>query len=63
MLLARRVSTRKQRPPQGDEVLVGSRAFLVDQGVRNSLPVLGRTQGSASQVFVARQGKVLASTA
>jgi cation transport ATPase len=30
---------------QGDEILVGSRAFLVDQGVENSLPIDGHSRG------------------
>lgn len=46
---------------EGDEILVGSRAFLVDRGVGTSLPVDGHGRGSASEVFVARQGKVLGS--
>ena len=46
---------------QGDEILVGSRAFLVDRGVVESLPVDGNSRGSASEVFVTRQGKVLGS--
>lgn len=41
----------------GDEILVGSRAFLADSGVKESLSLDG--QRSASEVFVARQGKVL----
>jgi Cd2+/Zn2+-exporting ATPase/Cu+-exporting ATPase len=44
---------------QGDEILVGSRAFLVDQGVEKELPVDGHSRGSASEVFVARQGELL----
>jgi len=46
---------------QGDEILVGSRAFLIDRGVGESLPADGHSRGSASEVFVARQGKVLGS--
>jgi heavy metal translocating P-type ATPase len=43
----------------GDEILVGSRAFLVDRGVGRSLPVDGHSRGSASEVLVARKGEVL----
>ena len=46
---------------QGDEILVGSRAFLVDRGFGESLPFDGHSRGTASEVFVARQGKVLGS--
>jgi heavy metal translocating P-type ATPase len=44
---------------QGDEILVGSRAFLVGRGVGRSLPVDGQSRGSASEVFVARKGELL----
>ena len=44
---------------RGDEILVGSRAFLVDRGVGGNLSSDGHSRGSASEVFVARQGKVL----
>jgi heavy metal translocating P-type ATPase len=46
---------------QGDEILVGSRAFLVDRGVRQKLPMDGQSRGSASEVFVARTGEMLGS--
>ena len=46
---------------QGDEILVGSRAFLVDRGVQENLPVDGHSRGSATEVFVARKGGVLGS--
>ena len=46
---------------QGDEILAGSRAFLDDRGLGKSLPVNGHSRSSASEVFVARQGKVLGS--
>ena len=46
---------------QGDEILVGSRAFLVDRGFGKDLPVNGNSRGSASEVFVARGGEVLGS--
>jgi heavy metal translocating P-type ATPase len=46
---------------EGDEILVGSRAFLVDRGVGKKLPVDGYSRGSASDVFVARKGEVLGS--
>jgi heavy metal translocating P-type ATPase len=46
---------------QGDEILVGSRAFLVDRGVGQKLPMDGHGRGSASEVFVARKGEVLGS--
>jgi heavy metal translocating P-type ATPase len=45
----------------GDEILVGSRAFLVNQGVDRSLPADGHSRGSASEVFVVRKGEVLGS--
>jgi Cd2+/Zn2+-exporting ATPase/Cu+-exporting ATPase len=44
---------------QGDEILVGSRVFLMDRGMEKELPVDGRSRGSASEVFVARKGEVL----
>ena len=46
---------------RGDEILVGSRAFLVDRGIGDSPPVDGHSRGGASEVFVARDGKVLGS--
>jgi Cd2+/Zn2+-exporting ATPase/Cu+-exporting ATPase len=46
---------------QGDEILVGSRAFLLDRGGVESLPVESYSRGSASEVFVTRQGKLLGS--
>ena len=46
---------------RGDEILVGSRAFLVDQGVENGSPIDGHSRGNASEVFVARSGKLLGS--
>jgi heavy metal translocating P-type ATPase len=46
---------------QGDEILVGSRAFFDDRGLGRSLPFNGHSRSSASEVFVARQGNVLGS--
>ena len=46
---------------QGTEILVGSRAYLGDRGLGKGLPANPRGRGSASEVFVARHGKVLGS--
>ncbi len=46
---------------QGEEILVGSRAFLVDRGVEKNFPIDGYSRSSTSEVLVARQGKVLGS--
>lgn len=41
---------------QGEEILVGSRAFLIDSSVRLSASDLADSNG-ASEVYVARAGK------
>jgi Cd2+/Zn2+-exporting ATPase/Cu+-exporting ATPase len=46
---------------QGEEILVGSRAFLMDRGLKRILPIEGRGPGSSSEVYVARGGRVLGS--
>ena len=46
---------------QGEEILVGSRAFLMDRGVKRVLPVNGHGSESSTQVYVARGGQVLGS--
>jgi heavy metal translocating P-type ATPase len=46
---------------QGEEILVGSRAFLMDRGVKRVLPINGRGPGSSTEVYVARGGQVLGS--
>jgi Cd2+/Zn2+-exporting ATPase/Cu+-exporting ATPase len=46
---------------QGEEILVGSRAFLMDRGLKRILPSEGRGPGSSSEVYVARGGRVLGS--
>jgi heavy metal translocating P-type ATPase len=44
-----------------EEILVGSRAFLMDRGVKRVLPVDGYGPGSSTEVYVARGGQVLGS--
>jgi P-type E1-E2 ATPase len=44
---------------QGDEILVGRRAFLGARGLGRELPTNGQSRGGASEIFVARQRKVL----
>ena len=46
---------------QGEEILVGSRAFLMDRGVKRVLPVDGQDGSGSTQVYVARHGQVLGS--
>jgi len=46
---------------QDHEILVGSRAFLVDRGLGKTLPVDRHRRGSASEIFVARKGVALGS--
>jgi heavy metal translocating P-type ATPase len=46
---------------QSDEILVGSRAFLLECGVGEASPANGHCRGSASEVLVARKRKVLGS--
>jgi heavy metal translocating P-type ATPase len=45
---------------RGDEILVGSRALLTEQGVNSKLPANGG-QGGVSEVYVARGGQFLGS--
>jgi heavy metal translocating P-type ATPase len=44
-----------------EEILVGSRAFLMDRGVKRVLPVDGYGSGRSTEVYVARGGHVLGS--
>jgi heavy metal translocating P-type ATPase len=44
-----------------EEILVGSRLFLMDHGVKRVLPVDGYVSGSSTEVYVARAGQVLGS--
>jgi Cd2+/Zn2+-exporting ATPase/Cu+-exporting ATPase len=44
-----------------EEILVGSRAFLMDRGIKRVLPVDGDGSGSSTEVYVARAGQVLGS--
>jgi heavy metal translocating P-type ATPase len=44
-----------------EEILVGSRAFLMDRGVKRVLPVDGHGSGSSTEVYVARAGQLLGS--
>jgi heavy metal translocating P-type ATPase len=46
---------------EGEEILVGSLALLVDHGMTRGLPVDGNDAGAASEVYVARAGQVLGS--
>jgi heavy metal translocating P-type ATPase len=46
---------------QGEEILVGSRTFLMDRGVKRVLPVDGQDGSGSTQVYVARRGQVLGS--
>jgi heavy metal translocating P-type ATPase len=46
---------------QGEEILVGSRAFLMDRGVKRVLPVDGQDGSGSTHVYVARRGQVLGS--
>jgi Cd2+/Zn2+-exporting ATPase/Cu+-exporting ATPase len=46
---------------QGEEILVGSRTFLMDRGVKRVLPVGGHGGSSSTDVYVARGGQVLGS--
>jgi heavy metal translocating P-type ATPase len=46
---------------QGEEILVGSRTFFMDRGVKRILPVDHQDGSSATQVYVARAGRVLGS--
>ena len=46
---------------QGEEILVGSLALLVEHGMTRGLPADGNGAGGASEVYVARAGQVLGS--
>ena len=46
---------------RGEEILVGSRALLVEHGMTRGLPVSCNGAGGASEVYVARAGQVLGS--
>jgi cation transport ATPase len=46
---------------QDEEILVGSRAFLMDRGVKRVLPVDGQDGSGSTHVYVARRGQVLGS--
>jgi heavy metal translocating P-type ATPase len=46
---------------QGEEILVGSLALLVEHGMTRGLPPDGNGAGGASEVYVARAGQVLGS--
>jgi heavy metal translocating P-type ATPase len=46
---------------QDEEILVGSRTFLMDRGVKRVLPVDGQDGIGSTQVYVARRGQVLGS--
>jgi len=46
---------------EGEEILVGSLALLVDHGLTRGLPVSRDGAGGASEVYVARAGQVLGS--
>ena len=46
---------------RGEEILVGSRALLMEHGVTRHSPVNGNGAGGASEVYVARGGQVLGS--
>jgi heavy metal translocating P-type ATPase len=43
----------------GEEILVGSRALLMERAVKGISPVNGNGQGEASEVYVARGGQML----
>ncbi|MHB8217635.1 MAG: heavy metal translocating P-type ATPase [Candidatus Sulfotelmatobacter sp.] len=43
----------------GEEILVGSRALLMEHGVSGILPANGDGTGGASEVYVARRGQML----
>jgi heavy metal translocating P-type ATPase len=44
---------------QGEEIIVGSRALLLERGVKKTLPVNGHGGGGVSEVYVAKGGRVL----
>jgi len=44
---------------RGEEIIVGSRALLMERGMKTILPVNGHGTGGVSEVYVARGGQVL----
>jgi len=46
---------------EGEEILVGSLALLVEHGMTRGLPAIGNGADGASEVYVARAGQVLGS--
>ncbi|MFZ0798738.1 MAG: cation-translocating P-type ATPase [Terriglobales bacterium] len=46
---------------EGEEILVGSRALLMEHGIKRALPMDGDGAGGASEVYVARGAQVLGS--
>jgi heavy metal translocating P-type ATPase len=44
---------------RGEEILVGSRALIVEHAVKGILPGNGHGMGGASEVYVARRGRML----
>jgi heavy metal translocating P-type ATPase len=44
---------------RGEEIIVGSRALLMERGMKRILPVNGHGTGGVSEVYVARGGQVL----
>jgi Cd2+/Zn2+-exporting ATPase/Cu+-exporting ATPase len=44
---------------RGDEIIVGSRAFMVEQGLDKDVPANESGSHTASEIFVARNGKLL----
>jgi heavy metal translocating P-type ATPase len=46
---------------RGEEIVVGSLALLVEEGMTRGLPIDGHSPDGASEVFVARAGQVLGS--
>jgi P-type Cu+ transporter len=42
----------------GDEIIVGSRAFVVERGLKKSLPANSSGSHTASEIFVARNGQL-----
>ncbi len=48
---------------RGEEILVGSRALMTQQGITNTVPINGDGKGNdgASEVYVARGGQILGS--
>jgi heavy metal translocating P-type ATPase len=46
---------------RGEEILVGSKALLLEHGVKRANPPVGEAADGASQVYVARAGRLLGS--